>query len=692
MIDIWSTIFIFLKVNIAFLILYYFIPSRIIKFEKDDKILDKFFISLFHSSTLIIIVVHLLVTIKLYDTFSLYLVLIIAYIFLLRRKVKDIPDAIYTFGMKGVANVLDLSEGRYGLIGGIVRKTRDAINLFLDRLKRGFIDFLKKPFSGILLFIPFMIGAYVRYSPVFENLRFLTSDTYVHQLWIKHILDSFLFKAPVYPRGYHAILSVFEQLFFLDTYYVLRFMGPFAGILIITSIIYGCKRLFKNNQYICFIAVVLYLFYQGLPASQSRQIAALPQEFALIFMLPGIVFYVKYFKTKKLKYLILAAEAVFITIMVHPYVTFGLGIAYVFIALLNLKTFIGKSVFFKNVLYFGGSIVAGFLPFFLGIALAKEESQKGQWAYALRNIKGDASAGTALEGSAKSIFEFKEINEFLGILISAALIIFVLSVLIYLITLKLKDSEIRMQVKTSIVLLVSSLFLYIMYRAQFLGLPKVMESLRTGIIFSVLIVVALSSVLFFISLLFKKKYLKTIISIIAVISIIGAIYMNNSFRLETYKGSRMEYDESVYVYLKIKKEFRASEWQIISPVEQYSYILRNGWHIELWAFVKAIDERKGDLLRIEADDIFLFVEKQILHTKDMVSEELSNQPFPDDPTRLSEYYAVGSRGVLESKAYFWAEEFLRTREEMSVYFENDVYKVYHIHQENPKEPILLLNK
>jgi hypothetical protein len=127
-----STVIVFIKINFLFLLFYFFIPSRIIKFDKDEKIMDKFFISLFHTTTIIIILVYILSLLKIYDTISMYISLIIIYILILKFSTNK--NSIYSMGMKSVASVLDLSEGRYGLIGGIKNKLISAI----EKLKKDF--------------------------------------------------------------------------------------------------------------------------------------------------------------------------------------------------------------------------------------------------------------------------------------------------------------------------------------------------------------------------------------------------------------------------------------------------------------------------------------------------------------------------------------------------------------------------
>jgi hypothetical protein len=141
----------------------------------------------------------------------MYISLIIIYILILKFSTNK--NSIYSMGMKSVASVLDLSEGRYGLIGGIKNKLISAIEKLKKDFKTGFIDFIKNHFQVSFYFFMILYGLFIRYKPSFTNFYFFTPDTYVHQEWIKFLDINQLFVSSVYPRGYHAIVSSFYKLF-----------------------------------------------------------------------------------------------------------------------------------------------------------------------------------------------------------------------------------------------------------------------------------------------------------------------------------------------------------------------------------------------------------------------------------------------------------------------------------------------
>jgi hypothetical protein len=681
-----ETVVMSFKVIFFFLVLCFFIPSRVIKYEKDDKILDKFFISLFHSSTVIIVLVYLLSLIKLYDSFSMYLSLIIIYLILLRFKTKK--SSIYNFGMRSIVSILDLSEGRYGLFGGIKRKFfRFIINL-INQIKIGFKEFVKNPFSGILLFIVLLYGAYLRFLPSFSKLNFLAPDTYVHQVWIKFLSMNELFAEAIYPRGYHAIISVMSKLFFIDTYFILRFIGPLAGVLIIVSIIYAAKRLFVKNQFICFIAVFIYVFIADIPINEWRQIVALPQEYALFFLLPGVVFYIKYLNTRSIKYLILASEAIFITLLIHPYVTVPLGITFIIVALFNIKTFIRWQVFKNNILMFFGAISLGVLPQIIGLRNASK-NQQGAFNFITESIRFSEKDPVSITGSPFTIlYEPADYLRYFIILIFAYLII---NFLVRLFLLKKDNVLEKQQLNTANIMIVSSLILYYLYRAPYYGFPIIMELPRIGTFFSILAVISFSIILLYINMIFKKKLFVMVISIVLCISFIYIANNDDKIKHGKLSGINMEYNDSVEAYLKIKNEFKPFMWNIVSPVQQYPLTMGHGWHFELWELAQALDEKNKEKLTIEIPDLFIFVEKKVYPHETPVSEELAKQSFIGGYDLLSDYYRGQTRLIIQSKVYYWAEDFLQANDEMTVYYESDVLKVYHLHNEDYKKPLPLID-
>jgi hypothetical protein len=97
----------------------------VIIFGKEaDSFLDKVFISLTHSCFIIIIIVHFLSFLKLYETLSLVFCCALVYFLVTGGKGTTFINRTSALGIKWVVNILDMSEGRLGLKQEVKLKTK----------------------------------------------------------------------------------------------------------------------------------------------------------------------------------------------------------------------------------------------------------------------------------------------------------------------------------------------------------------------------------------------------------------------------------------------------------------------------------------------------------------------------------------------------------------------------------------
>jgi len=153
-------------------------------------------------------------------------------------------------------------------------------------------------------------------------------------------------------------------------------------------------------------------------------------------------------------------------------------------------------------------------------------------------------------------------------------------------------------------------------------------------------------------------------------------------------GNQQEYDDAVSAYFEIKRDYPRHDWTIISPVEQYNQSLGYGWHYELWEFVRLMSDNKS--LVIPTSYVFLFVEKKPFLSKQLLDVKDAQKPFTaiyENPTMY--YTEVDSRRILEAKAYVWAEKYMKSHDNMKIFIENDLMKIYVIEQDTKKKVDLL---
>lgn len=712
MMDMTDTLVSLLKTLAAFFILYIWIPSRLIPFETEKTAkTDVFIISLIHSSLVIILIVHVLAFIKLYETISLFIACIVFTLALLFYMGYLSRTMARVFGLKMMVEFMDMVEGKKGFWSELKPRVTKFIQNLKIRFKNRILIFIRNPFQGVFLAIVFGIAVFVRFHHSILNLYLGTSDAYVHLAWTKYLGANNIY-APdlaadpvnlstsgVYPYGYHAIVSAINKLFFLDPYVILRFIGPLAGVLMVFSIFYFVKKNYQN-PYVVWLAVFLYCIPVDFPIGVGRQISALPQEYSAIFFLPGLHFFMDYFQNKKTASLYLSAECLALTLLIHPYATVYLSLGYLAVMAVNIKSlFKNIAVHIKTVVTMITAVAIGVSPLAIGLLLGIPWN--GSFGYVQRSVKSSDEAASIFSPD-----KLLETDSVLKLFLSSLLIIFAVILINAIIRsnkkrLSLGNEDNLVNGKAAMSLLLTSFIIYLLYRPSHFNLPELMDLIRTGEFLYMLVPIVFSvAIIYPIHFLFKAGKLRKLFSILVCTAVVFTVLYLNLGKptdwnhvpgkmVEIPKGLQFEYDEAVYNYLKIKEEFMALQWRIIAPVEQYQEVLGYGWHHNLWEFVQAIDMGEKDY-PAPSKDIFLFVEKIPLEQQEPVTEADALKPFPDiKSAQLSDYYTLpDSRRVLEAKAYYWAEAYRKKNKNISIFYDSEIFRVYRIEKEE-NEPLKL---
>lgn len=671
-----------LKMIILFSLIYVFIPSQIIRFDEKDTLLDKVFISLIISNLVTIIIVHFLAFLKLYEIFSLlffYLVAYLTYIWTTNKSMGNIADAL---GMKLVVNLLDLSEGRLGLggeLGNHLKKWFHHVKVNVISIVRyAFIN----PFEGVLTTAALAAAAFIRFNHSIIHSYYGASDSYVHLAWVKYLGVNEIYKDGIYAYGYHAVLSALSKLTFLDPYFVVRFMGPIAGFMIVLSVYYFTKKSFRS-PYVALAAVLIYgiITDDRYPSFVWRQISALSQEYAMIFLLPGLHFFNLYMKNGYNRYFWLSSCCIILTLLIHPYVTVFAVISYMVLYLCHPLKFFNYKSLVKISLAFAVSFLAGVMPVIIGLMSGKKfHSTLG---YIQENLQ--ATSGNTF--TAPGLLKFSENNPFLVMLITCSFVLFIYGV--FLSFNNNKKEESRTYLFSGII----SLLLYVMYRAAYFGLPVVLNPYRFGIFMALTTTFTCAGVFNITDFFIKNNKMLKYIKQAATIAVLTVILVFTNHQIP--EGDCFEYDESVNSYLKIKNSFPALNWTVIAPVEQYQEALGFGWHYELQKFARNIPTRgqEGDKkLSIPTDYIFIFVEKIPLGSQSALNEDDLKREIPapkGDETALY-YRNAENRAAIEARVFYWAEDYMKRKDNMKVFYEGDNLKIYMIEQDN-KNPVNLFS-
>jgi hypothetical protein len=666
-----DTVVMLIKFIIAFCLFYIYIPSKLIKFDDShSKFLDKVFISLVHSNMIIIILVHLLAFTKIYETFSIafcYLMIsILIYKFVktpggLRNRLVD----------KGLIILDKLDDYK-----GITPMLRDRMLLYCENIKNAGIkpakDFFTKPFSGILVFGVLAVAAYIRFHHSIVNLYYGASDCYVHAEWVKFLGSNKIYEGGIYPNGYHAVISGLNKLSFIDPYYIIRFIGPFEGVLIVLSIYYMVSRLYKDKPIIAWTAMAIYIAGLTLPLDVWRQISALPQEYAAIFLLPGLYFFNNFINTRKKHFLILTAECFSLTLLIHPYITVFMAIGLFIIFIVNINRMLNIKLLITTFTAAFIAGIVGVLPLLMGYVLGMKFH--GSLGYIEKSAQ--IPEGTSIKNVA-NIATFYESNSTLLLAMGCAAVLIAL----WFINIFIKTDQDKLNnIKSDIIIILNTITLYLFYRAKELHLPVLMDTNRIGIFLSLFAAIAIALTVTYIFRMIRIKSLSYVLKISVFICTI--FYLTKYSNFTPPVGLQYQYNEVLYGYLKVKKESFPLDWTIISPVEEYSQCYGYGWHYEIAQFTNELMDKNTTKIEMPTELVYLFVEKKVLNSDIEVSEDYAKKDLPKDLISSSDIYLdKESRAIIESKAYYWVKDFIKRNKNAGIVFENNNVQIYKIKQD-----------
>ncbi|WP_190294780.1 hypothetical protein, partial [Paenibacillus darwinianus] len=324
------------QVMLSFLLLFVVLPSLFIRFDEgDDTLLDRLFIPLIHSSVFVSLTVYLLASVKLLETLSMIGVSMLAALVLVRRRLTRSTGSTGGAWTSLLTAIYDLADSRAGFKRNLVQPRAGVIKALRLRAASIVRPIKSNPIALTAILLALAGAAYVRFRHALTHYYFGASDAYVHLKWTKSVLKNTLFVDGVYAYGYQTLLAGLSRFFMLDVYNIFRFIGAIGGLLIVLSVAYAVRK-FGSNLYGVFAAVFAYGTIDLLPTMVWRQLSALPMEYAMIFFLPGIAFWTLYCRHGQKNHLLLAAECLLLTVLIHPFTAISHAIAIIVIGLAHL--------------------------------------------------------------------------------------------------------------------------------------------------------------------------------------------------------------------------------------------------------------------------------------------------------------------------------------------------------------------
>jgi hypothetical protein len=589
-------------------------------------------------------------------------------------------------GMKVITKLLDTADNNKGFFDSFKSRLKNWINNVIKHFRVFFLKAVKDPFYFILPFAVILAAAFIRFKNSIIHASYSHIDVYSQLLNIKYLGINEIYHNGIYPFGYHSVISAISKLSFVDPYWVSRFIGPMVGLFMVLSVYYVTLKL-TGSRIASLIPLVIYSLVNSFdfPSVVFRQTAALPQEFAALFVLPGFYFLWIYLKTQQKYFIFVYLAALAIDMSVHQF-------AAVFLVLFSCALLLAGFMFLrlkirfiiKTIIYCSITSIAAFIPIVIGLLSGKTFHKTSIAMVEVINLN------TILDSFKNfSLSEFISKDLFLEVITPI--------VLIMLISLLFKISKERKALVFTIA--VSTMSLYFLYRISDIIpadiIPELLTKARIGVFFSLMLPVFYALTFIYIEKGISKalnmvniKFSRVVAGALAILICTYVIYLYPPNEL--YKGNE-EYDAAASSYLKIKSTFPTFDWTIVAPFEQLTEAYSYGWHYELIRFVQkmTIDQAKDPkfILPIPTHHVLIYVEKKPLHFGREITlsdAEKSLEPEGSDP--FMQYYKnPNQRAILEAKALYWIDTYMKSHKNIDVFYQDNNIIIFHIYNnELPK--------
>lgn len=697
-----------INVFVAYFVLIIMVTSFMIKpIAKDKNIFKRFMLYLVVGNFYIINIVFILAYLNFFNRLALIVTLLFSAVVI--RIILDKKDAkkIYIESKETIKHLL---HGEYGIK---LFSQRKLLNIRL-RVKFFCTELFKGKKLEWIIFL--LIMGYNIYYYSYNSINFVSygaPDEEVHLYWIQSLISGKIFPSGVYPHGFHNVLGAITVLFGFNAVTVIRSFGVVSMVLIMTMLYFGLRKIFTSKYAPLFGIIGYSLLNIYNIESIYRFQFAIPQEYAMIMLIPMAIFLFSYLRDKKISNLVYFGMCFSMTISIHFYITIIALVLCLSIGIVYFYRIVRNKLLIKLLLCGILSTLVAIAPLAVGYAKVNKMEQSMDWAVRVIQGKeyGDIEEKTKEIEETNKIEEVKysfdwnsflvdsknEITKFVVLDIRAMYIFLTLLVLtllysILLIVLRKVKEENFYQLSFAIY----GLLLVFLMICRTLKLPTVMEPKRVAIFFAYFSSIFIAMPFEILYATFKKSKIKKISSVITLVSIPVSIFLIIKF------GALRPLPPVYYFQTKgamlvdcdIMKKYKDHNWTIVSPVNDTSVIRNNGYHYELSDFILQQENWNKDTeIRIPTKYVFIYVEKRpiVLYgnrfykddkeivNRDMIAYEDAEKPL--EKGKKDNAYYKEDRKILMSKAYYWAQEYRKHfSKEMSVYYEDEELIVYKIVQ------------
>lgn len=157
-------------------------------------------------------------------------------------------------------------------------------------------------FADGVLFVVFTATVLVMYGTnMINTYGYCASDIPVHNYWINAMGQNDVFVAGIYPFGFHCVIYYIHTVTGIETYVLLRLFYVVQVLYIHYALLAFLKACCRTS-YCAWGAVFVYVLAAFFNRNTySRYYSSLPQEFGMIFILPGIYFMYAFLKQRKIE-------------------------------------------------------------------------------------------------------------------------------------------------------------------------------------------------------------------------------------------------------------------------------------------------------------------------------------------------------------------------------------------------------
>ncbi len=561
------------------------------------------------------------------------------------------------------------------------------------------------------------------------HVAFGAPDEVVHTQWVQMLLQGHPFADGVYPFGFHNIAVALVRIFGFHTYTVMRLLGICASMWILTMMYLLMRRVFRSPLapavgYALFSLCDIFT-YLGM----FRYQFGLPQEYAMLFLVPIAVLLYLYLQDGNRRSLILFGMAVAMTITIHLYITLMAGAMCIAFGIVYLVRIFKKRYLIPLLLCGTLGLLAGALPLGVGLMLGYPLNGSFLWAAgviangdvaaeeqfshveqpdeAVDETEGtEAGAGTEGAGGAKqergaALTIWDNFVERVWLATMGVPWFYLTLGCVAVGSLFCLGSRLAKRTVPQNGFLMSLILFYvfilILFGGDILHLPTLITVGRAAVF-----VDYMAAVMFPIPIEVLYRFCEGSPALrkghgaltFAAIAAIAAVTFGGGHVKEPSLYYDVQTTGSAKTLYQIFRDYPDHSWTVVSTVDETSMVWNDGFHYELLDFLRAMENPERAVpVHIPTKYVFFFIEKRpidygsgvFLNENPPVRKEIRREDMEVelslDTSEPSDYYEK-LRAPIMARAYAWAQEYQKHfPREMSVVYEDDEFIAYRLIQD-----------